>query len=112
MASIDLFSFNIHEFADPDQTAQSGMASRHLRRRRDLRCELDDLIVSDGWRNRAETGLQRWNMLATYCHSKNPHERCTRIRCSLEWLQANLSERGIDVVASPGMSNIPVRAPC
>ena len=112
MASIDLSGLNIHELTDLVGKAQSEMASREKQRQKDLRSELERRVAAEGYKmgdifpelgNGAAGGRQRRKMPVKFRNPQNPDETWTGIGRSPRWVQAILSERGIDMAAFKGI---------
>ena len=112
MADIDLSGLSIDRLTDLVGKAQSEMASREKQRRKDLRSELERRVAADGYKlgdifpelgTGAATGRQRRKMPVRFRNPQNPDETWTGIGRSPKWVQAILSERGIDMVAFKGI---------
>ena len=108
MADIDLSGLNIDELTDLVGKAQSEMASREKKRRKDLRSELERRVAADGYKlgdifpelgAATGTGARRQKRPAKFRNPQNPEETWSGIGRSPKWVQAILEERGIDVKA-------------
>ena len=108
MANIDLSSLNIEELSNLVGKAQSEMASREKQRRKDLRSELERRVAADGYKmgdifpelgKGGASGTGRRKMPAKFRNPQNPEETWTGIGRSPKWVQAIMSERGIDMAA-------------
>ena len=108
MAEIDLSGLNIDQLTDLVGKAQSEMASRERKRRKDLRSELERRIASEGYKmgdifpelaKGGASGAGRRKMPAKFRNPQNPDETWTGIGRSPKWVQAIMSERGIDMAA-------------
>ena len=108
MASIDLSGFNIDELTDLVGKAQSEMASRERKRRKDLRSEIERRITAEGYKmgdifpelgNGAAGGRQRQKRPAMYRDPQNPEHTWSGIGRTPKWVAAIVEERGIDVSA-------------
>ena len=108
MADIDLSGLNIDQLSDLVGKAQSEMASREKKKRKDLRSELERRVVADGYKladifpelgNGAANGNQRQKRPAKYRNPQNPGESWSGIGRTPKWVQAILEERGIDGAA-------------
>ena len=108
MTNIDLSGFNIDQLTDLIGKAQSEMASRERKRRKDLRGELERQVTAEGYKmgdifpelgSAAGGGRQRRKMPAKFRNPQNPDEIWTGIGRSPKWVQAILGERGIDMAA-------------
>ena len=108
MADIDLSRLNIDQLTELVGKAQSEVASREGKRRKDLRSELERRIVAAGYKlgdifpelgTTAAGGRQRRKMPVKFRNPQNPEETWTGIGRSPRWVQAILSERGIDMAA-------------
>ncbi len=108
MADIDLSGLNIDQLTNLVGQAQSEMASREKQRRKDLRSELERRVTAEGYKmpdifpelaNGVAGGRQRRKMPAKFRNPQNPDEAWTGIGRSPKWVQAILSERGIDMAA-------------
>ena len=112
MASIDLSGLNIEQLTDLVGKAQSEMAPRERQRRKDLRSQLERRVTAEGYKmrdifpelgNGVAGGRQRRKMPAKFRNPQNPDETWTGIGRSPKWVQAILSERGIDMAAFKGI---------
>ena len=108
MADIDLSDLNIDQLTDLVGKAQSEMASRERKRRKDLRSELERRIAAEGYKmgdifpelaKGGTNGTGRRKMPAKFRNPQNPEETWTGIGRSPKWVQAIMSERGIDMAA-------------
>ena len=108
LADVDLSGLNIDQLTDLVGKAQTEMASREKRRRKDLRSELQRRIAADGYklsdifpelRNGGVNGTSRQKRPAKFRNPQNPDETWTGIGRSPKWVQVILSERGIDMAA-------------
>ena len=108
MADIDLSTFNIDQLTDLVGKAQSEMASRERQRRKDLRSELERRVVAEGYKmgdifpelgKGGANSTGRRKMPAKFRNPQNPDETWTGIGRSPKWVQAIMSERGIDMAA-------------
>ena len=108
MTSINLSGLNIDKLSDLVGKAQSEMASREKRKRKDLRSELERRVASDGYKmgdifpelgNGAANGRQRQRRPAKYRNPQNPDHTWSGIGRTPKWVQAILGERGIDTAA-------------
>ena len=108
MADIDLSGLNIDQLAELVGKAQAQMASREKQRRKDLRSELERRLVADGYKlgdifpelgSGTASGTQRQKRPAKYRNPQNPEQVWSGIGRSPKWVQAILSERGIDMAA-------------
>ena len=84
------------------------MASREKQRRKDLRGELERRLAADGYKlgdifpeleSGTTSGSQRQKRPAKYRNPQNPEQVWSGIGRSPKWVQAILSERGIDMAA-------------
>ena len=108
MADIDLSTLNIDQLTDLVGNAQSEMASRETRRRKDLRSELERRVAADGYKladifpelgNGTANGRQRQKRPAKYRNPQNPDQTWSGIGRTPKWVQAILGERGLDTAA-------------
>ena len=108
MADIDLSGLNIDQLTDRVGKAQSEMASREKKKRKDLRSELERRVAADGYKVGdifpelgavTGTGARRQKRPAKYRNPQNPDESWSGIGRSPKWVQAILEERGIDAAA-------------
>ena len=108
MTDIDLSGLNIDQLSDLVGKAQSEMASRERQRRKDLRSELERRVVAEGYKmgdifpefgKGGANATGRRKMPAKFRNPQNPEETWTGIGRSPKWVQAILSERGIDMAA-------------
>ena len=119
MADIDLSGLSIDQLTDLVGKAQSEMASREKKRRKDLRSELERRVAADGYKlgdifpelgTGATGGRQRRKMPVKFRNPQNPEETWTGIGRSPKWVQAILAERGIDMAAFKGIPMYQVHA--
>ena len=112
MADIDLSGLNIDQLTELVGKAQSEVASREKQRRKDLRSELERRLRAEGYKlsdifpelgTDAVGGRQRRKMPVKFRNPQNPDETWTGIGRSPKWVQAILSERGIDMAAFKGI---------
>ena len=112
MADIDLSGLNIDQLAELVGKAQTEMASREKQRRKDLRSELERQLAADGYKlgdifpelpTGAVGGRQRRKMPVKFRNPQNPEEKWTGIGRTPKWVDAILSERGIDMAAFKGI---------
>ena len=108
MADIDLSSFNVDQLTDLVGKAQSEMASRERQRRKDLRVELERRVTAEGYKmgdifpelgKSGANATGRRKMPAKFRNPQNPEETWTGIGRSPKWVEAIMSERGIDMAA-------------
>lgn len=108
MDQIDLKGLNVDQLGDLVNKVQTEMASREKRRRQDLRSELERRVTAEGYKmgdifpelgNAPSGGRRRRKMPAKYRNPQNPDETWTGIGRSPKWVQAILSERGIEMAA-------------
>ena len=108
MADINLSGLNIDQLTELVSKAQTEVASREGKRRKDLRSELERRIVAAGYKlgdifpelaSGTTSGSQRQKRPAKYRNPQNPEETWAGIGRTPKWVQAILSERGIDVAA-------------
>ena len=114
MADIDLSGLNIDQLTDLVGKAQSEMASRERKRRKDLRNELERRVAADGYKMHdifpelgTATGARvgRQKRPAKYRNPQNPDDTWSGIGRTPKWVQAILEERGID---APAFKSIPM----
>ena len=119
MADIDLSGLNVDQLTDLVGKAQTEMASREKKRRKDLRSELEHRVAADGYKlgdifpelaNGAAGGRQRRKMPVKFRNPQNPDETWTGIGRSPKWVRALLAERGIDMAAFKGIPMYQVHA--
>ena len=119
MADFDLSGLNIDQLAELVGKAQAQMASREKQRRTDLRSELERRLAADGYKLGdifpelglgATGGRQRRKMPVKFRNPQNPEETWTGIGRSPRWVQAILSERGIDMAAFKGIPMYQIHA--
>ena len=108
MADIDLSGLNIDELSNLVGKAQSEMASREKKRRKDLRSELERRVATDGYKmgdifpelgSANGIGARRQKRPAKFRNPQNPDESWSGIGRTPKWVQAILQERGIDAAA-------------
>ena len=108
MADIDISRLNIDQLTELVGKAQTEVASRDKQRRKDLRSELERRVAADGYKlsdifpelgSDAASGTQRQKRPAKFRNPQNPEETWAGIGRTPKWVQAILSERGIDVAA-------------
>lgn len=108
MADIDLSGLNIDELTNLVGKAQTEMASREKKRRKDLRSEIERRVAADGYKlndifpelgNGAAGGRQRQKRPAKYRNPQNPDDTWSGIGRTPKWVAAIVEERGIDVPA-------------
>ena len=118
MADIDLSGLKIDQLTDLVGKAQSEMASRERRRRKDLRSELERRVTAEGYKmgdifpefaNRAG-GRQRRKMPVRFRNPQNPDQSWTGTGRSPKWVQAILAERAIEMAAFRAIPMYRVRA--
>ena len=119
MASIDLSGLNIDQLTELLGNTQSEMASRERQRRKDLRSELERRLAADGYKLGdifpelglgATGGRQRQKRPAKYRNPQNPEQSWSGIGRPPRWVDAILSERGIEVAAFKGIPMYQVHA--
>ncbi len=112
MPDIDLSGLNIDQLTHLVGKAQSEMASRERQRRKDLQSELVRRVTAEGYKmpdifpelgTGGANGRQRRKMPVKFRNPRNPDDTWTGIGRSPKWVQAILSERGIDMVAFKGI---------
>lgn len=108
MADIDLSGLNLDELTDLVGKAQTEMASREKKRRKDLRSEIERRVAADGYKmndifpefgNGAAGERQRQKRPAKYRNPQNPDDTWSGIGRTPKWVAAIVEERGIDVPA-------------
>ena len=108
MADIDLSRLNVDQLTELVGKAQTEVASREKRRRKDLRSELERRIAADGYKLGdifpelaigAANVTQRQKRPAKYRNPQNPEQAWSGIGRTPKWVQAILGERGIDIAA-------------
>ena len=108
MADIDLSGLDIDQLTDLVGKAQTEMATREKKRRKDLRSEIERRVAADGYKlndifpelgNGAAGGRQRQTRPAKYRNPQDPDQAWSGIGRTPKWVQAILEERGIDVKA-------------
>ena len=108
MDQIDLKGLNVDQLSELVGKVQTEMASREKRQRQDLRAELERRVAAEGYKmgdifpefgSAAPAGRRRRKMPAKYRNPQNPDETWTGIGRSPKWVQAILSERGIEMAA-------------
>ena len=106
MADIDLSSLDIAELTDLVGKAQSEVASREKRRRKDLRSELERRVAAAGYEmgdifpelgSGSRPGRQK--RAAKYRNPQDPDQSWSGIGRTPKWVQAIVDERGIDVAS-------------
>ena len=119
MADIELSGFNIDQLTDLVGKAQTELASREKRRRKDLRGELERRVAAEGYKlpdifpelgTSAANSTRRRKMPAKFRNPQNPDETWTGIGRSPKWVQAILAERGIDIAAFRGIPMYQIHA--
>ena len=112
MADIDLSRLNVDQLSELVGKAQTEVASREKQRRKDLRSELERSVVAGGYKLRdifpelgdgSASGSQRQKRPAKYRNPQNPEQAWSGIGRTPKWVQAILSERGIEVAAFKGI---------
>ncbi len=108
MADVDLSGLNIDQLSDLVGKAQSEMASRERKRRKDLRSELERRVAAEGYKmgdifpELGSTGgsvARRQKRPAKYRNPQNPDDTWSGIGRTPKWVAAIIEERGIDVRA-------------
>ena len=107
MTSADLTALDIGQLADLLGKAQTEMASRARRRRKDLRAELERRVAADGYKMRdifpelgpASSGRARGKRPAKYRDPQSPEQNWSAIGRTPKWVQAILDAREIDMAA-------------
>ena len=108
MADIDLSGFSIDQLTDLVGKAQTEMASRERKRRKDLRSELERRVTAEGYKmgdifpqlgSASESAAGRRKRPAKYRNPQNPEETWSGIGRTPKWVTAIVEERGIDVSA-------------
>ena len=108
MADIDLSGLNIDQLTELVGKAQTEVASREKQRRIDLRGELERRVAADGYKlgdifpelgSGTASGSRRQKRPAKYRNPQNPEETWSGIGRTPKWVEAIVSERGIDMVA-------------
>ena len=119
MADIDISRLNIDQLTELVGKAQTEVASRDKQRRKDLRSELDRRLAAEGYAlgdifpelgSGAVSGSQRQKRPAKFRNPQNPDQTWSGIGRSPKWVQAILSERGIEVAAFKGIPMYQVHA--
>ena len=119
MADIDLSRLNVDQLTELVGKAQTEVASREKRRRKDLRSELERRIAADGYKlgdifqelaSGATNVTQRQKRPAKYRNPQNPEQAWSGIGRTPKWVQAILGERGIDVAAFKGIPMYQIHA--
>ena len=119
MADIDISRLNIDQLTELVGKAQTEVASRDKQRRKDLRSELDRRLAAEGYAlgdifpelgSGAVSGSQRQKRPAKYRNPQNSEQTWSGIGRSPKWVQAILSERGIDVAAFKGIPMYQIHA--
>ena len=120
MAEIDLSGLDIDQLTELVGQAQTAVASREKQRRKDLRSELERRLAADGYKlgdifpeltNGSANGSQRQKRPAKYPNPQNSEQTWSGIGRSPKWVQAILSERGIDVAAFKGIPMYQIHTP-
>ena len=120
MADIDISRLNIDQLTELVGKAQTEVASRDKQRRKDLRSELDRRLAAEGYAlgdifpelgSGAVSGSQRQKRPAKYRNPQNSEQTWSGIGRSPKWVQAILSERGIDVAAFKGIPMYQIHTP-
>ena len=108
MAEIDLSGLNIDQLTDLVGKAQSEMASREKKKRKDLRSELERRVAADGYKigdifpelgAATGTGARRQKRPAKFRNPQNPDDTWSGIGRTPRWVAAIVKERGIDAAA-------------
>ena len=108
MADIDLSNLNVDQLTDLVGKAQSEMASRERKRRKDLRSEIERRISAEGYKmgdifpelgGAGGNGARRQKRPSKYRNPQNPDETWSGIGRTPRWVAAIVEERGIDVPA-------------
>ena len=108
MDSIDLSSLSIDQLAELVQKSHAEMASREKQRRKDLRTELERRVAADGYkmhdifpelRNGAAGGRSGRRLPAKFRNPQVPEQTWSGRGRMPNWVQAILTERGIDFAA-------------
>ena len=108
MADIDLSRLNVDQLTELVGKAQTEVASREKRRRKDLRSEIERRIAADGYKlgdifpelgSGSASGSQRQRRPAKYRNPQSPDDTWAGIGRTPKWVQAILGERGIDIAA-------------
>ena len=103
MADIDLSRLNVDQLTELVGKAQTEVASREKRRRKDLRSELERRVAADGYKlgdifpelaSGAANVTQRQKRPAKYRNPQNPEQAWSGIGRTPKWVQAILGERG------------------
>ena len=119
MTSIDLARLDITQLQDLVGNAQSEMASREKRRRKDLRSELERRVAADGYKlgdifpelgAANGTGARRQKRPAKYRNPQNPDQTWSGIGRTPKWVQAILGERGLDTAAFKSIPRYQIHA--
>ena len=119
MSDINLSGLNIEQLTALVGKAQSEVASREGKRRKDLRSELERRIDAAGYKlgdifpelaSGTTSGSQRQKRPAKYRNPQNPEETWAGIGRTPKWVQAILSERGIEVAAFKGIPMYQIHA--
>ena len=119
MADIDLSRLNVDQLTELVGKAQTEVASREKRRRKDIRSELERRIAADGYKlgdifpelaSGAANVTQRQKRPAKYRNPQNPEQAWSGIGRTPKWVQAILGERGIDVAAFKGIPMYQIHA--
>ena len=112
MVSLDISALNIDQITELAGNAQAELASRRGQRGKDLRKELERRVTSEGYKlgdifpelgTGATGGRQRRKMPVKFRNPQNPDETWAGIGRTPKWVQAILSQRGIDIAAFKGI---------
>ena len=107
MKSIDLSKLGIEQLTKLLASAQTEMAEREKRNRRDLRAELERRLAAEGYKladifpefGPASPGGYRRKRPARYRNPQDPGQTWSGIGRVPRWVRAILEERQIDIVA-------------
>ena len=108
MTDIDLSGLDIDQLTDLVGKAQSEMASRERKRRKDLRSELERRVTAEGYKmgdifhelgSASASAARRQKRPAKYRNPQNPDDTWSGIGRTPRWVAAIVEERGIDVRA-------------
>ena len=108
MTDIDLSGLDIDQLTDLVGKAQSEMASRERKRRKDLRSELERRVAAEGYKlgdifpelgSTSANAARRQKRPAKYRNPQNPDDTWSGIGRTPKWVAAIVEERGIDVPA-------------
>ena len=112
MADIDISGLNIDQLTALVGKAQTEVATREKQRRKDLRSELERRLAADGYAlgdifpelgSGTASGSQRQKRPAKYRNPLNSEQTWSGIGRTPKWVEAILSERGIDMAAFKGI---------